>query len=288
MGRRGPRAMSIDLDEGRVLDMSTRPPPGAEEVAVELVRPIAASVFDACPICGDPATDDEHVPPRSLGGRVMTKTCEPCNNRLGTRVEADLADWFDQALTLPAFSGGAVRGWRHSARILWRITPNDEFVLVIDGNADPGVIDLLRSGQVDLAAGLPNRNRYHLALLKHMYLAACLERGGPTPDGAAIRADLISARDAVDRDSIRDSRIALGLHVLRIDGPAAASAGPLAVAVAQVDDAQIEGVLLAGSVFVSWTSDPNRVVPSATPRRLQVAMDVGGKIDGVVRSVDFT
>ena len=41
--------------------------------------------FDLCPICLDPEpTSEEHVPPQSLGGRVMTLTCNRCNNDLGT------------------------------------------------------------------------------------------------------------------------------------------------------------------------------------------------------------
>ncbi|BCB83686.1 HNH endonuclease [Phytohabitans suffuscus] len=77
------------------------PEPAGEPVEVTLVEEIQWRPFESCPICGAPATDDEDVPPRSIGGKVMTRTCGPCNNRLGSHLEADLADWLDNALTLP-------------------------------------------------------------------------------------------------------------------------------------------------------------------------------------------
>lgn len=50
--------------------------------------------FDACPICGDPtATEDEHVPPGGIGGKMMTWTCKRCNNNFSSKVEVDLLDW---------------------------------------------------------------------------------------------------------------------------------------------------------------------------------------------------
>lgn len=286
VARRGPTGMSIELDEGRVLDMSVRSPPDAEAVRVDVVRPIAPRTFDDCPICGDPATDDEHVPPASMGGAAMTRTCAPCNNRLGSNVEADLADWYDRALTLPEFSGAAVEGRRRSGRILLRTSPAGEWVLVIEGNHDPAVIELLRSGKVDLDAAMPDPNRYHLGLLKQAYLAACLEFGGPPAEAADVRADLIAARDAPDRHSVPASPLAAGLEVLRVDGPVGPGVATLSVAVAYIHDTPTAGVLLAGSVFVSWSSDLSRPTTPVPTRRLRVSLDVGGKIDGVIRAAE--
>jgi hypothetical protein len=166
--------MSIDLGDGRVLNMAIEPEASDEPVAITVIEEIREHRFEDCPICGEPATDDEHVPPASIGGKIMTRTCGPCNNRLGSHVEADLADWYDNAITLPRFGSPAVRGNRASSRILWRTTPCGEFVLVVDGGHDPAIIDMLKSGEVDLAGLLPDRDRYRLALLKHAYLAgAC-------------------------------------------------------------------------------------------------------------------
>jgi hypothetical protein len=65
----------------------------------------------------------------------------------------------------------------------------------MNGRYDPAIVDMLKSGQVDLAGLLPDRNRYHLALLKHAYLAACMKFGVLQGDAAdEIRRDLIAAR----------------------------------------------------------------------------------------------
>src|SRR5689334_3212670 len=186
--------MSIDLGRSGVLDIAIEPDAG-EPVEITMISEIQERLFEACPICGAPATDDEHVPPASMGGKIMTRTCGPCNNRLGSHIEADLADWYDNALTLPRFGAPAVRGNRSSSRILWRTTPAGEFALLLDGRHDPAIIDMLRSGQVDIAGLLPDRNRYRLALLKHAYLAGCMMFGVLQGEAAdEVRHDLITAR----------------------------------------------------------------------------------------------
>lgn len=285
VARRRPTDISIELEEGRLLDMSVRRGAGTEPVRVDVVRAIAPRVFETCPICGEPATTDEHVPPESMGGSVMTKTCSPCNNGLGTRVEADLTDWHDQVLTLPGFSGDALPGRRASSRILWRTTTDGKFVLVIDGNHDRGIGDLLQSGQLELDALLPDENRYRLGLLKQVYLAGYIDHGGPPPDCDGIRADLIAARDAPDRESVPPSRIALSLEVLRVDGESR-SAPPLALAIAHIGDEHVGGVLLGGSVFVAARIDLSRATAPAMRRRVRVSMNVGEKADGVVRQAE--
>src|SRR6266487_3704358 len=112
--------MSIDLADGRVLEIAIRPEATDESIEITTIEAIQERRFESCPICGAPATDDEHVPPESIGGKIMTRTCGPCNHRLGSHVEADLADWHDNALTLPRFGSAGVRGDRSSGRILWR------------------------------------------------------------------------------------------------------------------------------------------------------------------------
>jgi hypothetical protein len=99
---------------------------------VTLIEPVRRRVFDCCPICGDPATSEAHVPPDRLGGRFMTKTFLACNNKLGSNVEADLVDWFEGAITLPSFRSADVHGPRREKRVLFRTTPDGESVLVFD------------------------------------------------------------------------------------------------------------------------------------------------------------
>lgn len=139
---RPPRSLSVELADGRLLQAQT-PARSGTPLRIRVVARIDARDFEACPICGDPATAGEHVPPLSIGGRVMTRTCGPCNNGLGSRIEADLVDWHDDAVTLPAFRGNAVQGARRASRILHRATPNGDLVLLMDESADPAVRELL-------------------------------------------------------------------------------------------------------------------------------------------------
>lgn len=114
----------------------------------------------------------------------------------------------------------------------------------------------------------------------------CLECGGPPAEAADVRADLIAARDAPDRHSVPASPLAAGLEVLRVGGKVSPDAATLSVAVASIHDTPTTGVLLAGSVFVSWSSDLSRPTPRVPTRRLRVSLDVGRMIDGVIRAVE--
>lgn len=275
--------MAIDLPDGRSLELTPPSSTPARAVRITPISRMGPRFFGDCPICGAAATDDEHVPPASMGGLVMTRTCRPCNNRLGSNVESDLADWHDDALTLPGFTAEVLPGRRRTDRILFRTTPTGEFVLVLDGRADPAVIDMLNSGQVDLSAYLPDPNRSRLGLLKHAFLAACLQFGpleGTEAD--AVRADLIAARDAARRYEVPRSRLAMGLTVLRShDGPIVE--WPVVYAVADIDHAPTHGVVLGGTTFVSWSSEPREEVEDAAP--MNVRLIVGARLEGVVASV---
>jgi HNH endonuclease len=277
--------MSIDLS-GQRLDIGM--PPGSQPVDVTVLDEIKARFFDACPICGDPATTDEHIPPQSLGGKIMTRTCGPCNNDLGSRVEADLTDWHDDALMGARWRSAGIRGYRGSGRIVHRVGPAGEWILVIDGGHDPAVIDMLNSGHVEMEVRMPDRNRYRLALLKHAYLAACLKFG--VPDGEAadqVRRDLIGARDARSIQDVPRSRLALGLIVARLATAKPAPVPPVVWAVAQEPDGPGHGVLLGGRIFVSWSSGPiadDEAAVEAGPVRLDLV--VGGSMPGTVSSVD--
>jgi hypothetical protein len=275
--------MTINLADGHVLDIAIRPEASGEPIQVTVIEEIQGRVFDSCPICGAPATDDEHVPPASMGGKIMTRTCGPCNHRLGSHVEADLADWYDNALILPRFGSSGVQGDRKSGRILWRTTPAGEFVLLMNGRYDPAITDMLKSGRVDLAGLLPDRNRYHLALLKHAYLAACMKFGVLQGDAADhVRRDLIAARDAGSHKAVPESTLALGLTVLRQRQPFRPVMAPVVRAIAHEPTGPCHGVLLAGRVFVSWSSRTFDVHKPAKPRQLRATLQVNGRLDGRV------
>jgi len=281
-------SLSIELPDGNKLEASA-PPSGTEPVRVHVLGRIEPHVFDACPICGSPATDKEHVPPEAMGGRVMTRTCEPCNNRLGARVEADLVDWHDYAVTLPSFSGNAVRGPRRSSRILVRVSQSGALLLLVDGNMDEGVRHLLQSGEVDLSAFLPDHNRVRLGLLKQAFLAASLYCGPIGAEGDIVRQDLIAARDAPRRENVPRSELGLGLLVARTDGGPRID-WPVMLAVADCEGDAVHGVLLAGTTFVSWEStipaEGSR--PLLEQRIIETSMSVSAPLTGTVTDVNGT
>ncbi|MEU8251644.1 HNH endonuclease [Nonomuraea sp. NPDC048916] len=279
--------MSLDLSDGRVLHMASTPQEPSGAARITLLEEIPRRVFDSCPICGDPATDEEHVPPAAMGGGKMTLTCAGCNHRLGSHVEADLIDWYDNHITLPRFTAPDVQGARRTARIPLKWTPEGEFVLLLSGSIDPAIDEMLQGGEITLAGLLPDENRCRLALLKHAYLAACLRAGAPAgADGDLVRHDLIAARDATGRSEVPYSPLAMGLTVIRHVGATPLASAPLVRAVVHLSEEPIEGVLLVGRIFVSWSSTFNPGHRPDQDRHLQVSLQVGEPISGTVQSVD--
>jgi hypothetical protein len=122
--------------------------------------------------------------------------------------------------------------------------------------------------------------------LKHAYLAAYM-KFGELPGEAAdeIRRDLIAARDAKNRNAVPYSRFAQGLTVLRSYMASRASAPPVMHAAASLGDGEIEGVVLGGSIFVSWSSDLAASNEGAEAPAFRVRLEIAGKIGGEVTSV---
>jgi len=211
----------------------------------------------ACPICidGDP-TGKEHVPQQNHGGHRMTKTCKACSNGLGSRVEADFQDWFDNAHTKIRFEHtGDVPGRRRVPDAYLREADDGTFVMLMDGEVSPEVQQMLQSGEFTAIRSEPDPRRCRLALLKHAYLAACLYlRAVPdTPDARAIRADLVAARNATEAAKLPDSELAKRLRVHRSH---VGKQGPPLALVGKYDwdiDTEPEVFIsLAGVLFVSW------------------------------------
>jgi hypothetical protein len=285
VSRKSPGSLTLGLDDARTLGPATRPVGDGEEVLIIPVGEIPSRVFDKCPICGSAADSDEHVPPQSMGGRVVTRTCGLCNHRLGSNVEKDVKEWFDVAITLPRFSSSTVRGARGAGRLLLRRTAACENLLLVDGHVDPDIIGMLRSGDLAVAGLLPDENRWRLALLKCAYLGYCMVDGVPTGRIAdRVRAQLIAARDADGPSSVPFSDLAMGLLVSRQSEPAA-DIPPLVYAVAREPKRDLPGVLLAGCIFVAWHFWlAAGQVPS---RELSMGINVvGPKIDGTILSVN--
>jgi hypothetical protein len=111
-------------------------------------------------------------------------------------------------------------------------------------------------------------------------LVACLTYGvleGEVAD--EIRRDLIAAREAENRRNVPASRMAAGLMIFRTYEPTADE--PAIGAVLHDPAGLVEGVLLAGRIFVSWSS----VLPADVPRadrRLSRRLLVGFPVKGTV------
>lgn len=118
------------------LDLSRHPL--VEAVPIAVARP---RTFDRCPICLDQnPVSREHVPPKSIGGDVMTHTCRRCNNRAGSVLERALLDWWEDALVSVRLSHEEVSGARRVPRILLRQTRGGEPVFFCDdGLFDPAI-----------------------------------------------------------------------------------------------------------------------------------------------------
>jgi hypothetical protein len=239
---------------GQKLDVRHGPTEDMEAVQAQLIAEIGYCAFDRCPICLTPRPDsDEHVPHGAIGGQIRTRTCGRCNNMLGTRIEDELTKWYFDALPNIRAEGPGVEGRRRvrSTHLRWT---DEGFVLVVEG-ADPAVKDMLTSGQITLDMPLPDRNRYQLAALKHAYLAACcnLRR---VPEGAladAIRADLMSARNAPENSDIPHSAIAAGLGMMRSFAEPSEPILALAAVASRTSPGMSEvWISLAGTVLVQW------------------------------------
>ena len=84
-----------------------------------------------CPIClvSLEGGTREHAPQEDLGGQRRTVTCASCNNRLGSFVEPELRDWFDDALKQVWLCGAAVQGRRRISCVLVRAV-GDQVALI--------------------------------------------------------------------------------------------------------------------------------------------------------------
>jgi len=217
-----------------------------------------------CPIClTEGPLSEEHVPQEPLGGSVMTMTCEPCNNLLGSRVERELEDWFDHVLVGLRFAHDDVPGPRTAPRVFFR-EGRDGSVILLD---DPGpvIMEMIRSGTFWLNFRRPDPGRFKIAALKHAYLAACLYLGyvPDSPDADEIRADLIAALNTPRRLPPPRSQHAERLALYRSEQPPLGP--PLAIVATRPEDPDEQPqylISLAGTLYVSW---PFSVVQEKVP-----------------------
>lgn len=255
--------MTLDSDDGSA--MSIERMRGDNAFTVKKIRRGEYAAFDRCPICEEPLPKSrEHVPPRQLGGVVLTLTCTRCNNEFGSRVENELQDWFDDA-THPRYSNNSIPGDRKGPRLLARRTPAGEFVLLMDeGKVDPAIAEMLSVGEFTITHTFPSEQRVRIALLKSAYLAACSVLGviPASPRAEAIRALLVEVRDAP-----RDAPLPASALLDELTFHRAYSAGDGEVwLVGRVESDELEiSLSLAGTILVSWPLEPVQVVRVPTP-----------------------
>jgi hypothetical protein len=224
----------IELPDGRHLDLVTRRPPISSKAIEDilLLDVIEPCHFDVCPIClEEPADTAEHVPPRSLGGGVVTSTCRRCNNDFGI-FEAELDLRARDAFRAPTFSRDGVPGRRRVGEVSTVIQADGSPVWIVKRPGE-GVLDMFKAGGGAMEFQPPRERLWATALLKHAYLAACVYlRDIPnTPHAAFARQELLAARSAGKRHQLGELSAILKAYRLYDPPPA-----PLFLAGVPVED----------------------------------------------------
>lgn len=185
----------------------------------------------------------------------MTSTCQPCNSGLGSRLEASLLDWYQDALTNVRITCESIPGAMRESRVYLRESETGARVFLFPRNIHSRTRDMLETGAFNLSGDPPPRHVVKLALLKNAFLTACLWRRTVHFEGTQagdIRAHLIAARDSQHRN-VPSSAIAERLDVLRATVDQSI---PLGLAVLDIPDEELAvRIVLGRSVYVSWPFD---------------------------------
>ncbi len=259
--------IALRMNDGSLLE-ARMPTPEGIQVSGQIV-PFDIEYFDfgECPICLEPnPASREHVPPHSIGGNVMTMTCETCNNEFGSRYEPHLQAWYEGSLGRVLISGGDVQGRRRAGEYLYRVTSTGEFMLFQTGRSDPAVRQMLESGEVEITYPVFNSKAFQLAALKTGYLAACLVmKEVPRTDlGDAIRAELMAARDRDRQADYELGPLATATRVSRT----AENPVPGEIVLVQLThaDGSVTFAISFNRVFaVDWPLEPIMLIPPGHP-----------------------
>lgn len=154
----------------------------------------------------------EHVPPEAIGGRVMTSTCDRCNNQLGSLIDRPFVDsMFGRfgSFKLSTEGSNGVKGFRSYRNVRLAGGKDHERAVWIDGEKNSGLAQLLAGAtRFEAEMKIPDPKAVVLGELKNLYLACCVIAGeilsGETAE--RLRADLVAVRDnraeLVDRDLV--------------------------------------------------------------------------------------
>lgn len=143
----------------------------------------------------------EDVPPKALGGTVLTNTCARCNNALGSKIDKHLTMRVNHEcfgfVTIPGVPGRRALGITTIREI------NGAPTVISEKNPPGEVLALMRQGVVaQFVAEPPSPVRSQLAVLKSAYLAACVAGRSilDTPTAHLIRVQLMAARELKSGD----------------------------------------------------------------------------------------
>ncbi|MFT4307304.1 MAG: HNH endonuclease [Microbacterium sp.] len=210
---------TLRMQDGSLVE-ARMPQPVGDETTFRAV-PATFEFIDlgTCPICltASPSSR-EHVPPHSIGGNVLTLTCERCNNEFGSKFEPHLQGWYENSIGKVKISGAAVGGRRFAGEYLVRENTAGGFILFQHGSRDPAVDQILQNGgSFEMTYPQADTTRTHVAAVKSAYLAACVTmRVVPTsPRAKALRADLLAARDAPRSQRLKLSPLMKSIRVAR-------------------------------------------------------------------------
>jgi hypothetical protein len=250
--------VSIQMDDGSVLETRMPTPQGVKVSGGLLPVDVEYFNFGECPICLVPSPSSrEHVPPHSIGGNVRTLTCERCNNEFGSRFEPHLQTWYEKSLGWVRISGGDVPGRRNGGEYLYRETLTGELVFFQTGRSDPNFDRMIQGGKIEITFPAFNEKAFRLAALKTAYVAACLimKEVPRTERAAAIRAELMAARDRDRGEDYELSALAQSIQVSRT------AADPVPGEIALVEMTEADGSTFFAVSFnrvfaVDWPLDP--------------------------------
>ncbi|MFG3343054.1 hypothetical protein [Glycomyces sp. NPDC048151] len=237
--------------------------PGGERFDAEFVAIAQPLEFDRCPLClALNPRRREHIPPESVGGTVLTRTCERCNSLAGSRLEADFADWVHDRLPT-RFTHNKIQGQRRGPRIQILETHEGQPVLLFEGEqCDPAVPEMLRlGGEVNVEFTTPDPDRSHLAAIKSAYLSACLivQAIPETPEAEAIRQVLLTAIETPRHQPVPMTGLPDGMWLARIPGPGVRGEAALVRVTIEGGGEPKFAIMLARKILVAWPIGGNLV-----------------------------
>ncbi|WP_226531843.1 HNH endonuclease [Microbacterium paraoxydans] len=248
----------LRLEDGSTLEVRMPRPVGTERKFQALPVAFEFVDFGVCPICLAPEPRSrEHVPPHSVGGSVVTMSCETCNNEFGSKYEPHLRNWYENTIGKVRLSGKSVPGRRSVGEYLLRENASGGFVLFQHGKHDPAVSQILGEQGFEMSYEVVDTTRSHIAAVKTAYLASCVAlRAIPqTPRADALRAELLAARDMP-----RDQRAELGDVARSIKVARSAhepNPGEIVLMAAADEQPESPMVISFNRVFaVDWPLDP--------------------------------